>query len=92
MTKQSYIHSRLNIVLCLPFHDSLARNNSQHPFQLCQETSPSVRFELVIHWQELLVAVKKDVLALFVRVNALLFSIQYGHVDFSCVLQPETIL
>jgi hypothetical protein len=39
-----------------------------------------------------LVAVKKDVLPLYVRVNALLFSIQYGHVNFSCVLQLETIL
>jgi hypothetical protein len=33
---------------------------------------------------------KKD-LPSFVGVNALLFSIQYGHASFSCMLQPETI-
>jgi len=38
------------------------------------------------------VVVKKDDLPPFVSVNALLFSIQYGHASFTCVLQPETIL
>jgi hypothetical protein len=50
-----------------------------------------VLFVLVIHWQETLVTVKKDVLSLFVNMNALLFFMQYGHASFSCVLQPETI-
>ena len=45
----------------------------------------------MICWQESSMVVKKDVLALFVNVNALLFSMQYGHVSFPCVLQPETI-
>jgi hypothetical protein len=35
---------------------------------------------------------KKDVLISFVNVKALLFSIQYGHTSFSCVLQLEAIL
>jgi hypothetical protein len=46
---------------------------------------------LVIQWQETTVTVKKKALSPFVSVNALLFSIQYGHASFSCVLQSETI-
>jgi hypothetical protein len=34
---------------------------------------------------------KKEALSLFVSVNALLFSMQYGQASFLCVLQPETI-
>ena len=34
---------------------------------------------------------KKEVLPLFVSMNALLFSMQYGHASFPCVLQPESI-
>jgi hypothetical protein len=34
---------------------------------------------------------KKDVLSLFVNVNALLFSIQYGDTSFPYMLQLETI-
>ena len=45
----------------------------------------------VIRRQEMTVTVKKEALPLFVSVNALLFSIQYGHASFPCVLQPETI-
>jgi hypothetical protein len=45
----------------------------------------------VIRWQETTVIVKKKALPPFVSVNALLFSIQYGHANFPCVLQPETI-
>jgi hypothetical protein len=45
----------------------------------------------MIRLQEMMVAVKKEALPLFVSVNALLFSMQYGHVSFPCVLQPETI-
>jgi hypothetical protein len=45
----------------------------------------------VIRWQEPLVVVRKDVLPLFVSVNALLFSIQYEHASFPCMLQPEII-
>jgi hypothetical protein len=45
----------------------------------------------VIRWQETTVAVKKKALPLFVNVNALLFSMQYGHASFSCVLQAKTI-
>jgi hypothetical protein len=37
------------------------------------------------------VEIKKDVLPSFVNVKALLFSLQYEHVRFSCMLQPETI-
>jgi hypothetical protein len=37
------------------------------------------------------VIVKKRSFTPFVSVNALLFSIQYGHASFPCVLQPETI-
>jgi len=37
------------------------------------------------------VTVKKDVLPPFVIMNALLFSMQYEHVNFPCVLQLETI-
>jgi hypothetical protein len=45
----------------------------------------------VIRWQETTVTIKKKVLPPFVIVNALLFSIQYEHASFSCVLQPESI-
>jgi hypothetical protein len=45
----------------------------------------------VIRWQETMVTVKKRSLPLFVSVNALLFSIQYGHASFPRVLQPEII-
>jgi hypothetical protein len=45
----------------------------------------------VIRWQETTVAVKKEALPLFVNVNALLFSMQYGHASFPCVLQAKTI-
>jgi hypothetical protein len=51
----------------------------------------SVFFVPVIMWQETTVTVKKEVLPLFVSVNALLFSMQYGHDSFPCVLQPESI-
>jgi len=45
----------------------------------------------MICWQESSMVVKNNVLALFVSVNALLFSMQYGHTSFPWVLQPETI-
>jgi len=46
----------------------------------------------VIMWQETTVTVKKkEALPPFVSVNALLFSMQYGHVSFPCVLQPKSI-
>jgi len=45
----------------------------------------------VIKWQEATVTVKKEALPMFASVNALLFSIQYGHVSFPYVLQPESI-
>jgi hypothetical protein len=64
----------------------------QHPFQLCQQSIFSVLSVPVIIWQEITVTIKKkEVLPLFVSVNALLFSMQYGHASFSCVLQPESI-
>jgi hypothetical protein len=50
-----------------------------------------VLFVPVIMWQETMVTVKKEVLPPFVSVNALLFSMQYGHASFPCVLQPESI-
>jgi hypothetical protein len=37
------------------------------------------------------VAIKKDVLPPFVIVKALLFSIQYEHANFSCVIQLEIV-
>jgi len=37
------------------------------------------------------VTVKKEALPPFVSVNVLLFSMQYGHASFPCVLQPERI-
>jgi hypothetical protein len=45
----------------------------------------------VIMWQETTVTVKKEALPPFLSVNALLFSMQYGHASFPCVLQPESI-
>ena len=42
----------------------------------------------MIRWQKMTVVVKKKALPLFVSVNALLFSMQYGHSSFPCVLQP----
>jgi len=45
----------------------------------------------VIMWQETTVTIKKEALPLFVSVNALLFSMQYGHASFPCVLQQESI-
>jgi hypothetical protein len=64
----------------------------QLPFQLCQQISPFYSF----YTCDLLARIvggskKKDVLPLFISVNALLFSMQYGHASFSCMLQPETI-
>jgi len=46
----------------------------------------------VIRWEEMTVTVKRNALPPFVSVNALLFSMQYGHASFPCVLQSETIL
>jgi hypothetical protein len=43
----------------------------------------------VIRWQETSVAVKKEALPSFVSVNTLLFSMQYGHTSFPCVLQQK---
>jgi hypothetical protein len=51
----------------------------------------SVLSVLVIMWQETMVTVKKKALPPFVSVNDLLFSMQYGHASFPCVLQPENI-
>jgi hypothetical protein len=45
----------------------------------------------VIKWQEATVTVKKKALPPFASVNALLFSMQYGHASFTCMLQPENI-
>jgi hypothetical protein len=43
----------------------------------------------VICCQETSVAVKKETLSSFVSVNTLLFSMQYGHTSFPCVLQQK---
>jgi hypothetical protein len=45
----------------------------------------------MILWQETTMTVKKKALPLFVSVNALLFSMQYGHASFPCILQLESI-
>jgi hypothetical protein len=64
----------------------------QHPFQLYHKKKIIyVLSVLVISWQETLVTVKKDLLPLFVSVNALLFSMHYEHASFPCMLQSETI-
>jgi hypothetical protein len=64
----------------------------QHPFQLLPIKNPLYSF----YTCDLLVRnvsgnKKKDILSLFVNVNALLFSMQYGHASFPCMLQLETI-
>jgi hypothetical protein len=61
------------------------------PFNSANKEILLVLSVLVICWQELLVAIKKKVSPSFINVNILLFSIQYGHASFTCVLQPETI-
>jgi hypothetical protein len=43
----------------------------------------------VIRWKDMTVAVKKKALPPFVSVNALLFSMQYGHASFAFMLQQE---
>jgi len=64
----------------------------QHPFQLYQQRNHFCSFYTCdsagTNDGD---SKKKEVLPLFVSVNALLFSIQYGHASFPCVLQPETI-
>jgi hypothetical protein len=62
------------------------------PFNCANKKSFLVLSELVIRWQEPLMALKKDILSSFVNVNALLFFIQNRHASFSCMLYPETIL
>jgi hypothetical protein len=62
------------------------------PFNSINKEVLSILSELVINWQEPLVIVKKNILLLFVSMNTLLFSIQYEHASFPCVLQPKTIL
>ena len=64
----------------------------QHPFQLCQQKNPLCSFcnyDLMARNDD--DSKKKEVLTLFVSMNALLFSMQYGHASFPCVLQPESI-
>jgi len=41
--------------------------------------------------QEPLITIKKKVLPSFIKVKFLLFSIQYGHANFPCVLHPKNI-
>jgi hypothetical protein len=60
-------------------------------FNSANKEIPFVISVNVIRWQETMMTVKKEALPPFVSVNALLFSIQYGHARFPCVLQPETI-
>ena len=64
----------------------------QHHFQLANKEILYVLSEPMIRWQETTVTVKKkEALPPFVIMNALLFSMQYGHVIFPCMLQPQTI-
>ena len=64
----------------------------QHPFQLCQQRSHFYYLYTCDLLARTVCGNEKDVLPSFVNVKALLFSIQYGHASFSCVLQLETIL
>jgi hypothetical protein len=64
----------------------------QHPFQLCQQRNLFCSLctcDYVTRNDS--DSKKEEVLPLFVSVNALLFSMQYGHASFPCVLQPESI-
>jgi hypothetical protein len=45
----------------------------------------------MIMWQETTVTVEKEALPPFVSMNALLFSMQFRHASFPCVLQLESI-
>jgi hypothetical protein len=55
----------------------------QHPFNFTNKEVIFVLFILVIGWKEQLVAIKKKLLPLFVKVKALFFfSKQYGHTNF----------
>jgi hypothetical protein len=64
----------------------------QRPFQLCQQRNHFCSFYTCDSAARNDGDSKKKALPLFVRVNALLFPIQYWHASFPCVLQPETIL
>jgi len=64
----------------------------QHPFQLFQQRNHLCSFYTCDSaTRNDGDSKKKEALPPFVSVDALLFSIQYGHASFSCVLQPETI-
>jgi len=164
MTKQCYIHSRLDVVLCLPFHvHDRVENVLKHVFfyvhdvkVMVEEIGLSIRklpkntsiylvvgqtkikkllliglkskHNVTVLWHHVIHfftgktwgcnilfnsaikknpfcsfyicdslarntggSKKKDALPLFVSMNALLISIQYGHAGFPYVFQPETI-
>jgi len=63
----------------------------QYSFQLCQQGSPFYSFWTCNQLARTTGDSKKNILLLFVNMNTLLFSIQYEHVSFPCVLQPKTI-
>ena len=61
----------------------------QHPFQLYLQRSHLCSF-YTCDWLARTIGdnKKKDILPPFVKVEPLLFFIQYGYANFSCVLQP----
>jgi len=63
----------------------------QHPFQLCQQRNLFCSFCTYDSMARNDDDSKKKALPLFVSVNALLFSMQYGHASFPCILQLESI-
>jgi len=56
------------------------------PFNSTYKKVIFVPFVLMTGWQEPPMIIIKDVLSSFVKVKTLLFSIQYGHTNFSCML------
>jgi hypothetical protein len=60
----------------------------QHPFQLYQQRNRFCSCDLLARNDD--GGKKKDILPLFVSVNVM-FSMQYEHASFPCMLQPETI-
>jgi hypothetical protein len=63
----------------------------QHPFQLYQQRNLFCSFCTCDYVARNDGDSKKKALPPFLSMNALLFSVQYRHASFPCVLQPESI-
>ena len=70
------------------YNSSLMIPAVQHSFQLLQISPFYIcdRLTKNLQWKS-----KKDILPPFVKVKALLFSINYGHANFPCVFQQKII-